>query len=82
MELPSSFQEYWSWFLRLSNHRPSGMGVSAIPYSEYVAFFQLLGITPDPWEIEVLEVFDNIALKHYSKQQEKEQAKAKKPAKK
>ena len=58
------------------------MGVSAIPYSEYLAFFQLLGINPDPWEIEVLEVFDNIALNHYAKQQEKEQAKAKKPPKK
>lgn len=53
------------------------MGISAIPYSEYVAFFQLIGITPEPYELEILEVFDNIAMKHYAKQQEKEQAKAK-----
>ena len=53
------------------------MGVSAIPYSEYVAFFQLIGVDPEPYEIEILEVFDSIALKHYAKQQEKEQAKAK-----
>ncbi len=58
------------------------MGISSIPYSEYVAFFILLGIEPQPYEVEILEVFDSIALKHYGKQQEKEQAKAKKPAKK
>ncbi len=77
VELPEAFHEYWQWFLRLSNHRPSGMGVSAIPYSEYVAFFHLIGVVPEPWEVEVLEVFDSIALKHYALQQEKEQAKAK-----
>ena len=53
------------------------MGVSAIPYSEYVAFFQLIGVEVEPYELEILEVFDNIALKHYAKQQEKEQAKSK-----
>ena len=58
------------------------MGISSIPYSEYVAFFKLIGVDPDPFEIEILEVFDSIAMKHFSKQQEKEQAKAKKPAKK
>ena len=46
------------------------MGISAIPYSEYVAFFQLIGVAPDPYEIEILEVFDSIALKYYAKQQE------------
>lgn len=61
------------------------MGISAIPYSEYVAFFQLIGVDPEPYEIEILEVFDSIALKIYSKQQEKEQAQSKakqKPTKK
>ena len=53
------------------------MGVSAIPYSEYVAFFQLIGVNPEPYEIEILEVFDSIAMKYYAKQQEKEQAKSK-----
>lgn len=75
--MPDSFQEYWNWFLRLSNRRPSGMGISAIPYSEYLAFFSLIGITPEPYEIEILEVFDSIAVKHYVKQQEKEQERAK-----
>lgn len=77
IELPDCMQEYWNWFIRLSNRRPVGMGVSTIPYSEMLAFFELLGIAPDPFEIEILERFDHIAMKHYAKQQEKEQAKAK-----
>ena len=77
VELPNCMAEYWHWFTRLSNRRPSGMGVSAIPYSEMLAFFELLGIVPDQFEIEILEMFDHIAMKHYVKQQEKEQAKAK-----
>lgn len=77
VELPDCMQEYWSWFCRLSNRRPSGMGVSAIPYSEMLAFFELLGVVPEPYEIHVLELFDSIAIKHYQKQQEKEQSKSK-----
>ena len=77
VELPECMAEYWHWFIRLSNRRPSGMGVSAIPYSEMQAFFEILGIVPEPYEIEVLEMFDRIAIKHYQKQQEKEQAKSK-----
>lgn len=79
-------QEYWSWFLRLNARRPPGMGVSAIPYSEMLAFFELIGVTPDSSEIEVLEMFDRIAIKALSEQQEKEQKRnqaksSKKPSK-
>ena len=55
VELPDCMREYWIWFIRLSNRRPSGMGISAIPYSEMLAFFELMGIVPDPVEIEVIE---------------------------
>ena len=77
VELPDCMREYWFWFIRLSNRRPSGMGISAIPYSEMLAFFELMGIVPDPVEIEVIEAFDKIAMQYYQKQQAKEQAKAK-----
>lgn len=53
------------------------MGVSAISYSEMLAFFELIGVVPESYEIEVIEAFDRVALKHYSKQQEKEQKKVK-----
>ena len=74
VELPDCMREYWIWFIRLSNRRPSGMGISAIPYSEMLAFFELIGVIPDPIEIEVIEMFDSVAMKHYQK---KEQAKVK-----
>lgn len=70
-------QEYWHWFLRLSNRRPTGMGISAISYSEMLSFFELIGVVPESYEIEVIEAFDRVALKHYAKQQEKEQKKVK-----
>ena len=62
------------------------MGISAIPYSEMLAFFELIGVTPDSSEIEVLEMFDRIAIKAFSEQQEKEQKRnkaksSKKPSK-
>jgi hypothetical protein len=75
VELPDCMAEYWHWFTRLSNRRPSGMGVSAIPYSEMRSFFDLLGIEPEPYEIEIIEMFDSVAIKHYQKQQEKERQK-------
>lgn len=74
--------EYWNWFTRLHARRPSGMGISAILYTEMQAFFELLGIDPDPCDIEVIEMLDRVALNIISEQQEKEQkanqAKAKK----
>lgn len=75
VELPDSMRDYWIWFNRLSNHRPSGMGISSIPYTEMKAFFDLMGIIPEPYEIEIIELFDRIAIKHYQEQQRKEQAK-------
>lgn len=77
VELPDCMKEYWNWFIKLSNKRPSGMGLSAIPYSEMKAFFSLYDITPDPCEIEIVEMFDTVAMKHYQKQQQKEKNKAK-----
>ena len=71
-------QEYWQWFLRLNNRRPTGMGVGAIPYSEMQAFFDLIGVAPDPYEIEIIELFDSIAMKHHSAVAKKEQEKANK----
>ena len=81
VELPECMNEYWAWFLRLSNRRPSGMGLSTIPYSEMQAFFELIGVVPEPYEIEVIEAFDRIAMKYFSDQQEKEKQKAKQKAK-
>lgn len=57
------------------------MGMSSIPYSEMLAFFELIGVVPDPCEIEVIELFDRTAMKVYSEQQEKEQKSSQSKAK-
>lgn len=74
VELPDSMKECWGWFLRLNSKRQSGMGISAISYQEMQAFFNLLGINPELDEIEILEMFDRIAVETISAQQEKEKA--------
>ena len=58
------------------------MGISEISYTEMKAFFDLHGIDPETYEIEILEMFDRIAVKHFNKQQEKEQARQKQKPKK
>ena len=70
--MPESMKEYWSWFIRLHNRRPASMGLASIPYSEMQAFFNLIGVYPDPYEIELMELFDSIAIKILSEQAEKE----------
>lgn len=76
VELPNPLQECWHWFLKLNRKRPAGMGISEIPYSEMLSFFELIGVEPELCEIELIEMFDRIAIDYYSKQQEKEQKKA------
>lgn len=77
VELPDCMKEYWSWFLKLSNRRPQGMGVSAISYSEMLAFFELIGVVPEPYEIEVIEAFDRVAMKHHQDKEDRDRAKNK-----
>ena len=36
-----------------------------------LAFFTLEGIYPEPYELELIRVWDRIALEHFSKEQEK-----------
>ncbi len=71
--MPESLLEYWHWFLRLHNHRPAGMGVASIPYSEMQSFFNLMGVSPEPYEIEIIEMFDSIALRIIRNQMDKKQ---------
>lgn len=54
------------------------MGISAISYLEMKAYFSLLQVTVEPWEIEVIKMFDRIALDIAAKQQEKQDQKNKK----
>ena len=76
--LPDSIAHCWYWFLDLNNTRPASMGISAISYLEMKAYFDLLQVAVEPWEIEVIKMFDRIALDIAAKQQEKQDQKNKK----
>lgn len=72
----------WTYFIELHNNRTSnGFGVNPIQFSEIKAYFELMGIEPDDWEVSVIKKLDNVALKQYAeeakKQQEKNQQKSK-----
>jgi len=77
--LPEIFNETWEWFLRLNRKRQSsGFGVNPIPYSEILSLFQLLRYEPQSWELEMIELFDEVAMEEYSKEMKKEQKKSSK----
>ena len=56
--------------MKLNQKRTSnGFGLNPISYSEMKSFFELNRIIPDPIEVEVISLLDNIALEHYAKEQ-------------
>lgn len=72
----------WKYFIHLHNRRTSnGYGVNPIQYSEILAYFSLIDLTPHEWEIETICSLDNVALAAYAKEMEKQQAKVNKPKK-
>ena len=78
-ELPSAATYAWTYFLRLHQTRqPTGFGgFCAITYQEMLAFFTLEQSEPEAYELELIRVWDKIALDHLSKQAEELQKKSK-----
>ncbi len=73
-ELPRVFEEVWYWFLKLNTKRTSGaIQPNSISYQEMKSYFDLQGYSPEEWEIEAIDLLDEIVLQEYSKQFEKEQ---------
>lgn len=71
--LPVAAQFAWTYFLRLHNTRQSGGfgGFFAISYQEMLAFFNLEQTFPEPYELELIRVWDKLALEHSYKEQQK-----------
>lgn len=71
--LPSAAQYAWTYFLRLHQTRQSGGfgGFFAISYQEMLAFFTLENTSPEPYELELIRVWDRLALEHSYKEQQK-----------
>lgn len=62
----------WQWFLALNNTRSSGFGASPITYTEMWCYFNLNDIEVSQWELNVIRMFDSIALDTARKQEEKQ----------
>jgi len=78
VKLPDSLSHVWYWFLDLHNTRSSGFGASPITYCEIQAYFSLLELQVEPWEVDLIKRFDRIALEVTAEQQEKTEKKNKK----
>lgn len=77
VELPESCVSVWKWFIDLHNARSSnGFGVNPIYYSEIKAYFDLIELQPEEWEVNLIRLFDNQALEAYSKEAEAERKKS------
>lgn len=75
-ELPDCLAHVWNWFLQLNSQRTSnGFGVNPITNQDMWFFFQLEGIEPESWELDLIRRFDRVALECSSEQQEKENKK-------
>jgi hypothetical protein len=72
LTLPDSCSYVWSYFKDLHTTRTgNGFGASPITFTEMKAYFDLLQIEPDEWELVLLRKFDNLALDIFAKAQEK-----------
>ncbi len=61
-ELPEEAEYVWQWFLRLSAKRQVGMGACPIAWDQIKAFFDLIGVRPLDWELQAIELLDNVWL--------------------
>jgi len=73
VEIPESMTQCWNWFLELNSTRSSGMGLSPITFSEILAYFTVMQIEYQPWEVEIIKMFDRVALEVTADQQAKAQ---------
>lgn len=72
VDCPEDLKYIWDWFVELDSTRTgSGFGVNPIQFSEIVAYFTLIDIEPDAFEITALRMLDRVALNHYRKEIDK-----------
>jgi hypothetical protein len=72
VELPSSCEHVWKWFIDLHRARSSnGFGINPISYSDTYSYFNLIGMQPDEWELDLIKIMDSKVLSIYAKEAEK-----------
>jgi hypothetical protein len=65
-------QQCWRWFLELNATRECSMGVSAISHREIQAYFDLYYIEYNPEEVQMLRMFDSVAVAYMNEQSAKD----------
>lgn len=56
-----------------SSRGSNGFNINCISYQEILAYYELMQVRPDPWEIEIIRYFDNIVMDVYSEKAKAEQ---------
>lgn len=70
-ELPSVFEYCWHDFLQLHGARQVGFSLNSLSYTEIKNYFDLMGITPEPWHVSIIKLFDSLFMQEHARQEEK-----------
>lgn len=68
-ELPFELEYLWTWFLKLSPRRQSGMGPGPISSEEVNHWCARRRIVFDPFEHDILDRIDELYLQHHYKKE-------------
>jgi hypothetical protein len=49
-----------------SRRASNGFGVNPLQFSEILAYYELQGVMPQPWDVEILVHFDNVVMSIYA----------------
>lgn len=74
--MPEVFSILWKDFQVINSKRTSnGYGANPIGNAEILAYYSLMQIEVQPWEVEVINYFDATMMNLYAEQQEKDRNK-------
>ena len=72
VELPSSCEHVWKWFIDLHSSRSSnGFGINPLSYSDTYSYFNLINMQPEEWELDLIKLIDRKVLAIHAKEAEK-----------
>jgi hypothetical protein len=72
VECPDGVDYLWGYFTEIDRRRTSnGFGMNPISYGELEAWTRLTGNTLSSFELEILDVFEEAALRHRNKIEDK-----------
>lgn len=71
-------RQVWVWFNDLSNSRQDSFGGECVlTYSEMLAYFTLIGVEPEDWEISLIKQIDILYINNQRSKQKQSQTKSK-----